>query len=142
MDRLTPERRSRLMSRVGGKDTTPEMVVRRLVHSLGYRYRLHVRGLPSSPDLAFTARRKVILVHGCFWHRHEGCKKATTPKSNEAFWADKFDRNVQRDAENLRALHDLGWEARVIWECETKDVVDLKAKLVDFLGDRPPKAAS
>lgn len=133
MDRLTSEHRSRLMSRVGGKDTAPEMVVRRLLHSLGYRYRLHVRNMPSRPDLVFPARKKVILVHGCFWHRHEGCRKATTPKSNEGFWRAKFQRNIERDADNSRALSELGWQVCVVWECETKNVADLREKLVGFL---------
>lgn len=119
VDKLTSEQRSRLMSQVRGKDTKPELVVRRLVHSLGYRFRLHRRDLPGSPDLVFPSRRKVIFVHGCYWHRHD-CKKATTPKSNTAFWQKKFDDNVMRDNKNLRDLKALGWEAMVVWQCETE----------------------
>lgn len=134
MDRLTPERRSLLMSHVRGKDTTPEMIVRRLAHALGYRYRLHGRKLPGRPDLVFGPRCKVIFVHGCFWHRHEGCRKATAPKSRVEFWEDKFARNVERDARNLRDLDAAGWRSLIVWECETKDPEALRAKLVGFLG--------
>lgn len=132
VDNLSPEERSRLMSRVRGKDTKPEMVVRRLVHSLGYRFRLHRRDLPGSPDLVFLGRRKVIFVHGCYWHRHH-CRKATMPKSNMAFWAEKFDRNVRRDHENRRELELDGWEVLVIWQCETENTIQLTRTLNQFL---------
>lgn len=133
VDNLSPEERSRLMSRVRGKDTKPEMVVRRLVHRLGYRFRLHRRDLPGSPDLVFPGRRKVIFVHGCYWHRH-GCRKATTPRSNVTFWTEKFDRNVCRDLDNQRQLKRAGWEVLVIWQCETEDrdrVADLLRKFLN-----------
>ena len=126
--------RSALMSRIHGKDTKPELVVRRLVHGLGYRFRLHRRELPGSPDLVFLSRRKVIFVHGCFWHRHPGCKKASTPSTRRSFWETKFDQNVERDIRKEVQLMELGWEVLLIWECETRDVVQLTATLRKFLG--------
>lgn len=132
VDNLTPERRSRLMSRVRGKDTKPEMIVRRLVHRLGYRFRLHRRDLPGSPDMVFPNRKKVILVHGCYWHRHD-CKKATTPKSNTEFWQKKFDDNVMRDNKNLRDLAERGWGTMVVWQCEAEKLDTLAERLTDFL---------
>ena len=136
VDNLSPKDRSRLMSRVRGKDTKPEMLVRRLAHSLGYRFRLHRRDLPGSPDLVFPNRKKVIFVHGCYWHRHD-CRKATTPKSNVEFWQKKFDDNVMRDQKNLDDLASRGWDAMVVWQCQTQQTDDLVDRLVDFLGDRP-----
>lgn len=136
MDRLTPEARSRLMSHVKGKDTTPEMVVRRLVHGMGYRYRLHGRNLPGKPDLVFASRKKIVLVHGCFWHRHQGCSKASTPKTRMDFWQAKFDRNVARDVKTLRDLSDLGWEVLTVWECQTKAAEVLRERLATFLGPK------
>ncbi len=121
------------MSKVRGKDTTPEMKVRRLLHRLGYRYRLHARKLPGRPDIVFAKRKKVIFVHGCFWHRHPGCPKASTPKSKTAYWLGKFERNVQRDTEVKDALESTGWKALVIWECETKNTEALQNLLTDFL---------
>lgn len=134
VDNLSPEDRSRLMSRVRGKDTKPEMVVRRLAHRLGYRFRLHRRGLPGSPDLVFPGRKKVIFVHGCYWHRHD-CKKATTPKTNVEFWQKKFDDNVNRDNNNVSDLTELGWETMVVWQCEAEKSDKLAERLADFLGD-------
>lgn len=125
MDRLTPERRSWLMSRVASKDTSAEMRVRRVAHALGLRYRLHRRDLPGSPDLVFPKHGTVVFVHGCFWHRHTGCKKATTPKSRVKFWREKFARNVARDKRAANELKSLGWNVAVIWECESKDPVAL-----------------
>ena len=136
VDNLSPEQRSRLMSRVRGKDTQPEMVVRRLAHRLGYRFRLHLRDLPGSPDLVFPGRRKVVFVHGCYWHRH-GCKKTTTPKSNTQFWQKKFDDNVKRDQKNLDDLANRGWDAMVVWQCQTRQIDDLAERLLDFLGEQP-----
>lgn len=134
VDRLSPEARSRNMARISGKDTSPEMTIRRLLHAMGYRYRLHVRGLPGRPDIAFPGRRKVVLVHGCFWHRHPSCRYAYRPKSRVEFWDRKFTENVERDARNLRALTDRGWEALVIWECEITDLRALRDRLGGFLG--------
>lgn len=125
------------MSLIRGKDTKPEMVVRRLVHSLGYRYRLHRRDLPGCPDLVFSARRKVIFVHGCFWHRHPDstCKLARLPKSREEFWVPKLERNASRDRRNEQALKDQGWNVLVIWECETNNQGMLKRKIQAFFHD-------
>ena len=132
MDRLTPERRSRLMSQVRGKDTTPEMVVRRAAHRMGLRFRLHRKDLPGKPDLVFPKHRTAIFVHGCFWHRHANCKKATMPKSNVKFWREKFERNVQRDRRNQAELAKAGWQVGVIWECQTKDPEEVTAYLKDL----------
>ncbi len=124
------------MRAVRGADTRPEMVVRRLVHRLGYRYRLHVRALPGSPDLVFPARRKVILVHGCFWHRH-ACKEGrSTPASRVDYWSEKFAKNVRRDYQNRRRLRKLGWQVLVVWECQTlsRGAERLHKRLSEFLG--------
>lgn len=121
MDRLSPARRSWLMSRVKAKDSLAEMRVRRIAHSLGLRYRLHRRDLPSTPDLVFPRYRVVLFVHGCFWHRHPGCKKATTPKSRVKFWQEKFRRNIVRDQQAIQDLQSMGWKVVIIWECETKE---------------------
>lgn len=120
MDRLTAEKRSALMSRIRGKHTTPELFVRRTAHSLGLRYRLHRKDLPGTPDLIFPKHRTVVFVHGCFWHRHAACKKASTPKSNLEYWQYKFKENVVRDSRNIMDLHTAGWRIIVIWECEIK----------------------
>lgn len=115
MDPLSPKERSERMSRVRSRDTKPELVVRRLVHSLGYRYRLHRRSLPGRPDLVFPGRRKVIFVHGCFWHRHAGCHSGTrVPKSRLDFWLPKLESNRERDRVNQAALAELGWDALTI----------------------------
>ena len=134
VDSLSPEARSRNMARISGKDTSPEMTIRRLLHAMGYRYRLHLRGLPGRPDIALPGRKKAVLVHGCFWHRHPGCRYAYRPKSRVEFWDRKFAENVERDARNLHALADRGWEALVIWECEIKDPQALRDRLGGFLG--------
>lgn len=132
-DKLTPERRSENMRRVKGRDTKPEMLVRSLTHRLGYRFRLQRKDLPGRPDLVFPSRKAVIFVHGCFWHQHKGCGRATLPQTNTAFWAAKLSKNAKRDAEQLRALKSTGWKALVVWECETKSVTKLRAKLERFL---------
>ena len=123
------------MARIGSADTSPELAVRRLLHRLGYRFRLHRRSLPGTPDLCFPARRKAIFVHGCFWHRHEGCRRTTTPKTRTAFWKDKFRKNVERDGANLRDLRGLGWSVMIVWECETSDLGELALRLAGFLDD-------
>ena len=120
------------MSRIRGKDTKPELAVRRLAHVMGYRFRLHRRTLPGSPDLVFPGRRKVIFVHGCFWHGHD-CKGAHVPQTRAVYWAAKIERNRARDESTLEALCELGWDVLVIWECETKDRNALGAKLSNFL---------
>ena len=136
MDRLTPERRSWLMSRVKSKNSLAELRVRRLAHSLGLRYRLHRHDLPGTPDLVFPKHRVVVFVHGCFWHRHPRCKKATTPRSRVPFWQGKFNRNVARDQQAARDLEALGWAVAVIWECETKDEDTVLTFLSKVFGSR------
>lgn len=135
LDTLTLAERSERMGRVRSKDTRPELRVRQLVHALGYRYRLHRRDLPGCPDLVFVARRKVIFVHGCFWHRHPGCARSRFPKSPERsdFWKAKLLGNVQRDRQCLRALARVGWAALVVWECESEDAPRLEQKIRSFL---------
>lgn len=133
MDIVTRERRSSIMAQIRGRDTKPELAVRRAAHALGYRFRLHRRDLPGSPDMVFPARRKLVFVHGCYWHRHPGCRLAYTPKSNVTFWTAKFDRNVRRDEEAQARLIELGWDALTIWECQTTDDTRLKRLLREFL---------
>ena len=128
-----PLDRGALMARVGPKDTKPEMIVRRLLHALGYRYRLHRRDLPGTPDICFPARRKAIFVHGCFWHRHEGCRRTTDPKTRAPFWKEKFEQNVTRDRRKMAALLDLGWDVLVVWECEAERSPILVQRLTNFL---------
>ncbi len=122
------------MAAVRSKNTKPEMLVRRLVHSMGYRYRLHRKDLPGKPDLAFPARRKVIFVHGCFWHQHESCKGSRMPKSNLDYWTPKLERNQIRDAERREELRLRGWDSLVLWECELKQTVRIRKLVRGFLG--------
>jgi len=135
MDVVGKDQRSRLMSRIRGKDTTPEMIVRRLVHSLGYRYRLHVRQLPGCPDLVFASRRKAILVHGCFWHRHKCRKGRSMPGTRVRFWSEKLSRNQSRDRLVRSRLRRLGWRVLVVWECQLRPrkLPALAARLRRFL---------
>jgi len=133
MDPLDPAQRSARMALVRSKNTKPELVVRRLVHGLGYRYRLHGHGLPGTPDLVFSGRSKVIFVHGCFWHRHARCGLARLPKSRGEFWLPKLDGNAKRDARALRALRRLGWGAMTIWECQLRDAPRLVNRIRRFL---------
>ncbi|HUU09426.1 MAG TPA: very short patch repair endonuclease [Phycisphaerae bacterium] len=132
-DVLTDEQRRYCMSRIKGKDTKPEMVVRRLVHALGYRFRLHRRDLPGCPDLVLPRHRKVIFVHGCFWHRHRCRYGRPMPATRRQFWKKKFEGNKQRDARNRRALRRLGWDVLVVWECQTRKPDKLIDRLVAFL---------
>jgi DNA mismatch endonuclease (patch repair protein) len=120
-DRLTPAERSALMSRVRGKDTRPELAVRRLLHGLGFRFRLHRRDLPGTPDLVLPKYNAVVMVHGCFWHGHRGCKAATVPKTRTDYWLEKIAANRRRDARDSRRLRRLGWKVVVVWQCETKN---------------------
>lgn len=118
-DHLTPEKRSWNMGRIKAKDTKPELVVRSLLHHMGYRFRLHRKDLPGKPDIVLPKYKIVIFVHGCFWHRHKNCKNATVPKTRKAFWKKKFENNVRRDTKNRADLRKLGWNVIIIWECET-----------------------
>lgn len=122
-DTLTPSARSERMGRVRGRDTKPELVVRRMLHAMGYRYRLQARDLPGRPDIVFRPRRKAIFVHGCFWHRHDDpdCKLARMPKSRLEFWLPKLEGNKARDTANLDQLLGMGWEVLLVWECELRD---------------------
>jgi len=135
-DTLTPSERSERMSRVRSRHTGPELAVRKLVHKLGFRYRLHVSALPGSPDLVFRRLGKVIFVHGCFWHRHRAttCKLARLPKSKQEFWVEKLEGNRLRDAANIRRLRNEGWKVLQIWECQLKDNAKLERRLALFLG--------
>lgn len=124
------------MSRVRHKDTSPEMAVRRLVHRLGYRYRLHGKGLPGRPDLVFRSRKAVIFVHGCFWHLHPGCARVRIPKSNREYWEGKLAANAARDVATRRALEADGWRVLVVWECGIKNEDELAEQIRRFLGER------
>ena len=130
-----PAARRRNLAAVGGKDTAPELLVRRLLHGMGFRYRLHRRDLPGTPDIVLSGRRKIIEVRGCFWHRHPdpACRNAVLPKTRAAWWADKLARNVARDERNLAALRERGWRVLVVWECETADENVLRPRLRAFL---------
>jgi DNA mismatch endonuclease, patch repair protein len=134
----TREGRSRIMASIRSKNTKPEMLVRRLLHAAGYRYRLHRCDLPGNPDLAFGRRRKVIFVHGCFWHQHdaETCAEGRKPSSNTSYWHEKLERNVARDKAALEGLSAAGWQTLIVWECETKDTDSLTERLCTFLGPR------
>ena len=135
VDNRSPESRSALMSRIGGKNTAPEMEVRQFLHSVGYRFRIHRRDLPGTPDVVFPSRRKVIFVNGCFWHAH-GCRIGRPPKSRTDFWLPKFERNRSKDKRNTRELRRLGWDVLTVWQCQTKLKDRMKTRLTSFLG--PP----
>jgi len=135
-DNLTPEQRRYTMASVRSKDTKPEIKVRRLVHGLGYRYRLHRKELPGNPDLVFPSRKKVIFVHGCFWHGHKNCPAAKRPLSNQDYWLPKLDRNKKRDQAHADKLRKLGWGILTVWECQTKDEKKLETTIKNFLGKR------
>lgn len=131
-DRVPPERRSLIMSMVGQKNTAPEMTIRRALHALGYRFRLHRRDLPGSPDIVFPKRRKVIFVHGCFWHGH-GCRWGKLPKSRLEYWTTKIETNRERDRVALTRLGEAGWEAMVVWQCELRDMDEALRRVEAFL---------
>lgn len=133
MDVHTPEQRSFNMSRIKSRDTKPEKIVRSLLHRLGYRFRLHVKKLPGCPDIVLPRYKTIIYVHGCFWHRHSGCRYTTTPMSNSDTWAKKFQENVIRDKKNSEEAKRLGWRPIIIWECEIHDSQKLQERLVAIL---------
>ena len=126
VDTISPEHRSWNMLRIKGKNTKPEFIVRSLLYKMGYRFRLHRKDLPGTPDIVLPKYKTVIFVHGCFWHRHKGCKYAYTPKSRVKFWKDKFTETVKRDKQHLKQLKENGWKVFIVWECETKDMDRLK----------------
>ena len=134
VDRLTTKRRSALMSRIRGKDTLPEKTLRRALHQLGYRYKLHARDLPGRPDIVFRKRRKIIFVHGCFWHLHANCKLGALPKSKLRYWRPKLEANVARDRRVIRQLRRTGWNILVVWQCQLRNLGSKQiAKIQRFL---------
>jgi DNA mismatch endonuclease (patch repair protein) len=139
LDRLSPERRSENMRRIRCKDTSPEMAVRRLVHGMGFRYRLHVHALPGRPDMVFPRLRKIIQIKGCFWHQHRGCPQAHIPKSRIEYWRPKLTKNRKRDRENERRLRADGWDLLTIWECEVRELSAVAERITTFLSIRGPE---
>lgn len=133
MDIYDKQKRSEIMSKVRSKNTTPERLVRKILHQMGYRFRLYRSDLPGKPDIVLSKHRKIVLVNGCFWHGHRGCSRARLPNTNVEFWRDKIRRNVERDQENMASLISQGWNVLVVWECETKDVNLLRLKLKEFM---------
>lgn len=132
-DRISESKRSWNMSRIRGKDTKPEIAVRSMLHRMGYRFRLHRNDLPGRPDIVLPSRNTVILVHGCYWHRHPGCKHAYSPKSRVNFWEKKFAENVERDGRNIESLEEIGWKVLVVWECELRNPDKLANRLKNEL---------
>lgn len=138
MDVFKKKKRSEIMARIKGRDTKPELLVRSIVHCMGYRFRLHARDLPGNPDIVLQRHRKAIFVHGCFWHGHKRCPRAARPASNIAFWREKLDSNVARDRRNINRLRKDGWRVLVVWQCQTRNPELLEKKLIKFLkeGDK------
>jgi DNA mismatch endonuclease (patch repair protein) len=135
-DVFSIEKRSWVMSRVRGRETSPEIKVRSLTHRLGYRFRLHRKNLPGRPDLVFPFRKKVIFVHGCFWHGHDCPRGKRTPKTNTGYWIEKIRKNIERDAKSQSELQSLGWSVLIIWECEIKNLDKIACKINEYLSDR------
>jgi len=133
MDLLTKKQRSELMSRIRGCNSAPEVRARQILHRLGYRFRLHRKDLPGTPDIVFPSKKRVLFVHGCFWHRHKKCRDATTPKTRNGFWRKKFAENIARDRRNVNSLRKLGWRLLIVWECDLRDEEKLIRKLIEFL---------
>ena len=144
MDKISKQRRSENMRRIRSKDTRPEIILRRLAHGLGYRFRLHRKDLPGRPDIVFPGRRKIIFVHGCFWHQHPGCREGRIPESRPEYWVDKMKRNQLRDAANRALLEQQGWKVLVVWECELTSLEAITRTIRRFLGRPGPsqKAAA
>ncbi len=132
-DSFSPRKRSWIMSRVASRDTSPELLVRSLVHGMGYRFRLHRNDLPGCPDIVFPSRGKIIFVHGCFWHGHSCSRGSRIPKTNSEYWKRKIEKNIARDRQNLETLASMGWNCLVVWECELKDREKLTSTIGDFL---------
>ena len=129
MDTFHPQKRRDIMRRVRSKDTIPEKVIRALLHKEGFRFRIHRTDLPGKPDIILPKYKTVIFVHGCFWHRHENCKRASTPSSRLEYWLPKFQKTIIRDIQNIIKLEERGWKVIVIWECEIKDIINIREKL-------------
>lgn len=136
MDVFSKGKRSQIMSRISGKDTKPEIVVRSLLHRMGYRFRLHKQSMPGRPDIILPKHKKVIFVHGCFWHGHKDCPRSKKPSTNVEFWNKKIDGNIERDKKNIKSLENLGWETLILWTCEIKNQDVLKHKLISFMDTR------
>jgi DNA mismatch endonuclease (patch repair protein) len=142
MDRFTPEKRRWLMGRIKNKNTAPEKLVRSVLHRLGYRFRLQGKDLPGKPDIVLPRHRKVIFVHGCFWHGHPGCPRAARPTTNTAFWDRKIDANIARDQDVQSRLSELGWSSLVVWQCRTRSADSVRPILVEFLTGQPEPGVS
>lgn len=132
-DNLTAEQRRQNMAAIRSRNTKPETAVRSIIHRLGFRFRLHVGSLPGKPDIVLNKYCSVVFVHGCFWHRHKGCRRCATPKSNQKYWNAKLAGNVKRDAKHIKDLKKLGWRVLVVWECELTNIPKLEKKLLSFL---------
>lgn len=133
VDHLNPSDRSRNMAAVRGRDTNPELIVRRIVHGLGFRFRLHRKALPGTPDIVLPRLQKIIFVHGCFWHRHPKCHYASIPATRTEFWTEKLCANVERDKKSIHDLRQLGWRVMVVWQCELRDLFALRRRIEKFL---------
>ena len=136
MDVYNKKKRSEIMAHVKGRDTKPELLVRSIVHRMGFRFRLHAQDLPGNPDLVLPRHQKTIFVHGCFWHGHNRCSRSTRPTTNVAFWRKKLDSNIARDERNIRRLRKAGWRVLVVWQCQTKKPETLNRVLFNFLKER------
>jgi DNA mismatch endonuclease, patch repair protein len=134
MDVFSKDKRSQIMSKVGGKNTKPELIIRSLLHRMGYRFRIHCTDLPGNPDISLPRHKKIIFVHGCFWHGHIECPRAKRPSTNQEFWQKKLDKNIERDRQNIAKLEAFGWTVLVIWQCEVKDLPKLEQKIESFIG--------
>lgn len=133
-DIFSKEKRSKIMSQISYKDTKPELAVRKMLHMMGFRYRLHVSKLPGCPDIVLPKYKKIILVNGCFWHGHSGCKRSIRPQTNVEFWNKKIEGNISRDKKTIEELEKLGWDILVIWQCQTKRADCLQKMILDFIG--------
>ncbi len=133
MDVFSKGKRSQIMSRISGKDTKPEMLVRSLLHRMGFRFRLHTKDLPGKPDITLPKHKKVIFVHGCFWHGHKDCPRSKRPSTNVKFWNEKIDGNIKRDKKNIQSLENQDWKTLILWTCEIKDQKTLESKLTSFM---------
>jgi DNA mismatch endonuclease (patch repair protein) len=131
-DTVSPSKRSDIMRSVKNQNTSPEILVRKNIYSLGYRYRIHCKKIPGTPDIVFLGKKKAIFIHGCFWHWH-GCKRSRIPKTNSEYWEAKIKRNQERDNKNYRKLVDLGWRVLTIWECEISNKIKLSERLINFI---------
>jgi DNA mismatch endonuclease, patch repair protein len=139
VDIFNKAKRSWIMSHVKSKDTKPEILIRSIVHRLGFRFRKYQSDLPGKPDIVLAKHRKVIFIHGCFWHGHKKCSRSSRPQSNKSFWIEKLDKNIERDKKNKRDLESQNWKVLIIWTCETKNILKLQNKIVNFLVGRKGK---